>query len=39
MRLMPTGPELLAKACLEAGISMVQISTDFVFDGNQSTAL
>ena len=31
-----TGPELLAKACAQADIPMVQVSTDFVFDGTQS---
>ncbi|WP_422450380.1 MULTISPECIES: dTDP-4-dehydrorhamnose reductase [unclassified Endozoicomonas] len=31
------GPELLAKACVDAGSFMVHVSTDFVFDGNQST--
>ena len=32
-----TGPRFLAQACADAGIPMVQVSTDFVFDGNQST--
>lgn len=29
-----TAPGLLARACAERGISMVQISTDYVFDGS-----
>lgn len=32
-----TGPRFLAQACADAAIPMVQVSTDFVFDGNQST--
>lgn len=32
-----TGPRFLAQACADAGIPMVQVSTDFVFDGSQST--
>ena len=32
-----TGPRFLAQACAEANIPMVQVSTDFVFDGTQST--
>ena len=32
-----TGPLFLAQACADTGIPMVQVSTDFVFDGNQST--
>ncbi|WP_245673498.1 dTDP-4-dehydrorhamnose reductase [Endozoicomonas ascidiicola] len=32
-----TGPKLLASACKAANIPMVQVSTDFVFDGNRST--
>lgn len=33
-----TGPKLLAAACKELNIPMVQVSTDFVFDGRSSTA-
>lgn len=29
-----TGPRFLAQACADASIPMVQVSTDFVFDGN-----
>ena len=32
-----TGPRFLAQACADADIPMVQVSTDFVFDGTQST--
>jgi dTDP-4-dehydrorhamnose reductase len=32
-----TAPGLLAKACTTTGARMAQISTDFVFDGSQST--
>lgn len=32
-----TGPRFLAQSCADAGIPMVQVSTDFVFDGSQST--
>lgn len=32
-----TGPKLLAEACAAAGIPMVQISTDFIFSGEQAT--
>ena len=32
-----TGPRFLAQACADANIPMVQVSTDFVFDGNQAT--
>ena len=32
-----TGPRFLAQACADANIPMVQVSTDFVFDGTQST--
>lgn len=31
-----TGPQLLAQACAKAVIPMVQVSTDFIFDGSQS---
>ena len=32
-----TGTENIAKACAEAGATMVYISTDYVFDGTKST--
>lgn len=32
------GPKHLASACKELGIPMVQVSTDFVFDGKSSSA-
>ena len=31
------GPRVLAEACAAAGVRLVHISTDFVFDGNAST--
>ena len=31
------GPALLAKLCAEAGIPLIQISTDYVFDGDKGT--
>lgn len=31
-----TGPEVLARACAAAGIRLIHISTDFVFDGSAS---
>lgn len=31
------GPEFLARACDEAGLPLVHISTDYVFDGSSST--
>ncbi len=32
-----TGPRFLAQACADIAIPMVQVSTDFVFDGERST--
>lgn len=32
-----TGPENLARACAEAGVGLLQVSTDFVFDGERSS--
>ena len=32
-----TGPENLAKICAEFGTTLIHISTDFVFDGTQTT--
>ena len=32
-----SGAQLLAQACAAANIPMVQVSTDFIFDGTQST--
>ena len=31
------GPTVLARACVERGIRLIHISTDFVFDGDSST--
>lgn len=35
MRENATGPRLLAEACARAGVNIVQVSTDFVFDGSK----
>jgi len=35
MRENATGPRLLAEACVRAGVNIVQVSTDFVFDGSK----
>ena len=33
-----TGPETLAKACAAAGLPLIHVSTDYVFDGTKSGA-
>ena len=33
-----TGPEILAKACAAAGLPLIHVSTDYVFDGTKSGA-
>lgn len=35
-RINAEGPGLLARACAEAGLAMIFVSTDYVFDGNKS---
>jgi dTDP-4-dehydrorhamnose reductase len=39
MRINAEGPRLLAELCQEAGIPLIHVSTDFVFDGEPGTAL
>ncbi|WP_445501751.1 dTDP-4-dehydrorhamnose reductase [Microvirga sp. G4-2] len=33
-----TGPEILARACAVAGLPLIHVSTDYVFDGSKSGA-